>query len=424
MDKIPQKTAMVQASLENESIHKSLLNQKGSFLLILAVVVIILVVLGAGAYYLLGTKGKQSSNVLLAWKKGTPFLINIQAGAIQELNLTNHSIENLHMYANDIQKYYNPSFSPDKKWIIFESKGDIWKIGTDGKDLKQLTFQSIDTTSEKLGTRTSNPRVSPNGRYIYYQISYYSGEEGEGPPTQKQKNKPNIESGYWMIDFGGNTPKFLLDLEYPVDWMPDNKRIIFISKGKTYTYNTEDNKRSPLFDYGIDSLSWSQDGSKAVYFANDELYLADSNFNIVATLPRRKEVTALSTSSKTEEFLQLATISPDGKYVLVTKPFILYAKSGSQMFGDEVNDYKFKVPVFLWDTATKQEIMLPIFFSSHTVPFWSKDSKKIIYVRERLVPDQPSHYSEFGDIFVYNLDSKKEMQLTTSQDFHPYDIVF
>lgn len=50
-DKTPQEVPMAQAHLENEPIHKNLLNQKGSFLLIFGVVVIILVVLGAWVYY-------------------------------------------------------------------------------------------------------------------------------------------------------------------------------------------------------------------------------------------------------------------------------------------------------------------------------------------------------------------------------------
>lgn len=63
--KIPQEDSMAQTHLENESIHKSLLNQKGSLLLILGAVVVILVVLGTGAYVLLGTRNnflKSSSN--------------------------------------------------------------------------------------------------------------------------------------------------------------------------------------------------------------------------------------------------------------------------------------------------------------------------------------------------------------------------
>lgn len=59
---------MAQAPIENELIHKSLLGQKGSFLLILGVVVLILVLLGVGGYYF-RTQTNQLSNTTLI---GTP----------------------------------------------------------------------------------------------------------------------------------------------------------------------------------------------------------------------------------------------------------------------------------------------------------------------------------------------------------------
>ncbi|KKR93161.1 MAG: hypothetical protein UU73_C0001G0342 [Candidatus Daviesbacteria bacterium GW2011_GWA1_41_61] len=58
-DKIPQELPMAQAHLENESVHKSFLNQRGNFLLILGAVVTILVVIGAGGYLL--TMNKNSN---------------------------------------------------------------------------------------------------------------------------------------------------------------------------------------------------------------------------------------------------------------------------------------------------------------------------------------------------------------------------
>lgn len=62
-DKIPQEIPMTQAHLESEPIHKNLLNQKGSFLLILGVVVI-LVVLGAGGYLLIMNKNQSSDQYI------------------------------------------------------------------------------------------------------------------------------------------------------------------------------------------------------------------------------------------------------------------------------------------------------------------------------------------------------------------------
>ena len=61
-DKSPQEISTTQAPLENESIHKSLLNQKGSFLLILGVVVIL--VLGTGGYLLTMNKNQNPNKYI------------------------------------------------------------------------------------------------------------------------------------------------------------------------------------------------------------------------------------------------------------------------------------------------------------------------------------------------------------------------
>lgn len=61
MDEIPQEASIPQAHLENEPVHKSLLDQKGRFILILGAAVIIFVVLGAGGYFLTINKNSNSN---------------------------------------------------------------------------------------------------------------------------------------------------------------------------------------------------------------------------------------------------------------------------------------------------------------------------------------------------------------------------
>lgn len=62
-DKIPQEVPITQAHLENKPIHKNLLNQKGSFLLILGLVIII-IVFGAGGYLLTMNKNQNSNQYI------------------------------------------------------------------------------------------------------------------------------------------------------------------------------------------------------------------------------------------------------------------------------------------------------------------------------------------------------------------------
>ncbi len=62
-DKIPQGIPIAQVPIENEPMHKSLLNQKGSFLLIIAVTVIIILI-GVGSYILGGKKSQPVQNAI------------------------------------------------------------------------------------------------------------------------------------------------------------------------------------------------------------------------------------------------------------------------------------------------------------------------------------------------------------------------
>lgn len=166
-DKIPQESLMTQAHPENEPIQKSLLNQKGNFLLILGAVVIILVVLGAGAY-VMGQKSKidkpektmqqQSSPTTYAQPTSEPttkdlirwtnsdlhnkVLFNDQTGILKLLDATTKTITPLQFNFGQEKSSFNLKvISSDKNKLLGYSSNN-WYV-TNGIYFKQIDLDKI-----------------------------------------------------------------------------------------------------------------------------------------------------------------------------------------------------------------------------------------------------------------------------------------
>jgi eukaryotic-like serine/threonine-protein kinase len=97
-----------------------------------------------------------------------------------------------------------PTWSPDGRIVYFSySDGNIWLMGPDGSNPKQLTSNAGGNFF---------PRVSPDGRYIVF----LSDRTGSGQ--------------IWRMDGDGNNPKQLTDsplLESVPDFSPDGKWVVY-----------------------------------------------------------------------------------------------------------------------------------------------------------------------------------------------------
>lgn len=356
--------------------------------------------------------------MLLSWQRNKPFLTDIKTGRTNSLEGDIYADYVIHN-----QLVFNRFFSPTKKWIVFPADKNIWKIKTDGKELQQLTHQGRPVVDgEKWGVAATDPNWSSDGENIYYSIFYPTwGGEGTGFTEEEiKKFTPDIKSGYWVMDSDGKNKRLLSGITYPFGWIPNTKKIIYIkdSAQSTYVYDVITGKITQFFNKAIDSINWSQNGDIAAYTAKDTLYIVDKNLQPIAQFARKKEIAPLYDSVRAEEFLRYGVPSADGKKVLLVEKIILYDKDGNQKFNYK-NEHK--IPVVVWDLEKKQLTKLPIFFSYNTIPFWSKDSKKIVYIKQNPIEGNTFAETEDGDVFIYDFDNNHENRITNTnyQDFDP-----
>lgn len=364
------------------------------------------------------------SDYVLATKNNKLFLENIVSKESHEFSFNG---------AMDISGYqyaYDSVFSPDKKWALLTKDHNIWKTDRKLSTQKQLTTQGKNKTNDLWGVETGGPKWSPDGMHIYYSVSIaLPGNDAANPGM---KSPTNVQEGIWIMDQDGSNQKYLPQVKQPLGWMPNSKEIMFNgtdANSAIKAFNIDGGNIRNLIHGNtisdlVEDISWSKDGKVAVYTSkNNGSYLINDKFEMIDNLSRQRgNVPAdLLSADYTLEFWESHVMSPNGKFALVTKLTRPYTKGNAS---DSSYDFDHKVEVYLWDTASKQQTKLPIYFSLHTKPFWTADGNKIVYVRQSPVEGSTSVSGERGDIFVYDLISQQESKITSTKDFDPFYIEF
>src|SRR4029078_10539651 len=115
-----------------------------------------------------------------------------------------------------VKNVNDPQLSPDGKWVAYtvtttdsakdRSDTDVWMTSWDGP-------QTIQVTSSPDGE--SNPRWSPDGRYLSFISSRQAGKGGQ----------------LWLLDRRGGEAKRVTELKTGIrqyEWSPDGKRIALV----------------------------------------------------------------------------------------------------------------------------------------------------------------------------------------------------
>lgn len=160
------------------------------------------------------------------------------------------------------------SYSPDGKWILFESKRDgkwgIYLMDKNGRNIQQLTINTYDNR---------RPSWHPNGKEVLFE----SNRNGvQGLYTIKIKNRKEkkltgtIKNGELIFAaYSPNGKQIVVSLKETED---KSNIVLLNKKGKLIRWLTKNKKRN-LYP------KWSNDGKEIVYFSrkdtdnqDDEIY--------------------------------------------------------------------------------------------------------------------------------------------------------
>ncbi|HEU4903282.1 MAG TPA: S9 family peptidase, partial [Flavisolibacter sp.] len=238
--------------------------------------------------------------------------------------------------------------SPDGKWVAYVLSSvdtakdrrttDVWMVSWDGKESVQLTNSP---------NGESNPKWSPDGRYLSFVSSRKSGEEKEEEGSQ-----------VWIMDRRGGEARKVTNIKADIedyDWSPDAKKILLTLREKDLSDTAKSKVRTP---YVINRYQFKRDYQGYLDNRNSHLYLFDLDSKKLDTLTR-------GNYSENE-----AAFSPDGTQ-------IAFVSNRTQ--DPDKND---NTDIYLMDAkAGAQPQKLTTWEGADGSPVWSPDGKRIAYLQ-------------------------------------------
>jgi Tol biopolymer transport system component/predicted Ser/Thr protein kinase len=228
-------------------------------------------------------------------------------------------------------------WTPDGKYFVFESKGNIWALAEKRNLLGKATRQPMQLTS---GAMTfSDPLPSKDGKKLFVagalargELARYDAKSAEFVPFLSGISADQVsfsKDGQWVAY--GSFPEGTLwtskldgsrrlQLSYPPlfalapRWSPDGKQIVFYArspgqKWKLYTVSTDGGTPREMIPEDPQSQmdpNWSPDGTRIVFSGappDSAIRILDVKTHQISTLPGSKGLFS-------------PRWSPDGRYVL------------------------------------------------------------------------------------------------------------
>lgn len=278
------------------------------------------------------------------------------------------------------QQIQNPKISPDGKWVLYNlSKADsakdafysrLYMVSIDGKETICLTEQ------------TKNPGAaswSPDGKYI----SFLTMPKGDGKASEYRQ--------VFVMDRRGGEPMQLTEVKGDIEsyaWSNDGKRLVMVI-GDPSTADTAKSKvRKP---YEIDRYKFKQDYEGYLDNRKSHLYSFDLSSKKLDTLTRGK-------FNETD-----ASFSHDGNSIVYV----------SNITADP--DRNSNTDIFLLDLKNNKKItQLTTFKGTNSSPKFSADDTQISFLQTTL-EDNFNMYDQ-AQLCVSDLKTGKTQILSASLD--------
>ena len=319
------------------------------------------------------------------------------------------------------------SWAPDGKRVVVVSnmsgRHNLWIVPSDGGWPQQLT---------ESDQRQANPAWSPDGKWIAYQSDYDGNEQWDLFMVSPQNGE--VAQLTRTIDVAESSPR----------WSPDGKRLAFLIKPQT-SASREVAVMDPLSrkitnltsdtPKALSNLNpiWSNDG-KWIAYTQQNSKGDDANVFVVEVATGKS--TNLTGHDGAKVF-EAASFSPDGKQLLITSDAAngfhnaalltiatkkiewLTKEKWEVEAGDFAPDGKTLtwtantdgvVDVYRYNLLTKKAEKLPfplgvnVLAGSNTA--FSKDGARLLYKHEG--PESPA------DVWVYSFATRQSKQLTRS----------
>jgi len=311
--------------------------------------------------------------------------------------------------------FEDPSF-PDwsiEDRIIYQSYKDgnfhIWSMNSDGSDQEQLTEGPYDhryPTVSPDGTKVAFAS-DEDGTYSIYVLDLETKEKSQWTESDQDEFHPSWspdgneiafvhEEQIEAVDASGER-RVLIDegknLEFP-SWAPEGDKIAYLSDNNIMVSDEQiTDEDTDVFSFAVDWLSEDE----FVYTADGNIMKHNIDKEKSETIPFSADI---ELNKQTYDYKDHDFDSEDERDVKgIVSPEL--SPNGEQVVFVAQND------LWLWDIDNKEPKALTDDLYLEMNPTWSPDGNEIAYSSDK---------NGTQDIYILNVDSKEEQQLTSFTD--------